>query len=214
MQPYSVVIIEDQRMFRELMRTLVNSSPLFEVVAAVTDARQGWESCRQLEPDVAMVDIELPDASGIDLAARLQQLPRPPALVAVSAIVDPITTTRVFESGFHGYVEKSQSPDIVLEALQTAAEGGLYFTRLVRENRRKLVNEPNAINKILSRREQAIVGLISRGLLNKEVADALSLSVRTVENHRYRIMKKLALGDAPELVDFGRDMGLDRLPAP
>jgi len=195
-------------MFRDLMQTLVDSSENFKVIATATDARQGWECCREHQPDVALIDIELPDRSGIDLGIRLQSLPSPPAMVAVSSMVDPITTTRVFESGFHGYVEKNQPPDIVLDALQAAAEGGLYFTQLVRENRKRIFNDANAINKILSHREQLIVSKICRGMKNKEVAEALELSVRTIENHRYRIMRKLMLESSEDLIEFGQKLGL------
>lgn len=211
MKTYSIVIIEDQRMFRDLMRTLVDSSELFEVVATATDARQGWECCREHQPDVALIDIELPDRSGIDLGKRLLSRPPAPALVAVSSMVDPITTTRVFDSGFHGYVEKNQPPDIVLDALQAAAEGGLYFTQLVRENRKRIFNDTNAINKILSGREQRILGKLCQGLKNKDVADKLELSVRTIENHRYRIMRKLMLESSEDLIEFGQRLGLHHI---
>lgn len=211
MKRYSTVIIEDQRMFRDLMRTLVNSSEHFEVIATANNAGQGWESCREHQPDVALIDIELPDHSGIDLGIRLQSLPRPPALVAVSSMVDPVTTTRVFDSGFSGYVEKNQPPDIVLDALHAAAEGGLYFTQLVRENRRRIFNDVNAINKILSQREQRIVSQICRGQKNKEIANSLKLSVRTVENHRYRIMRKLMLDSSEDLLEFGQRLGLHHI---
>jgi len=211
MKRYTIVIIEDQRMFRDLMRTLINSSEQFEVIGTATDARQGWEYCREHEPDVALIDLELPDHSGIDLGSRLLGLPKPPALVAVSAMVDPVTTTRVFDSGFHGYVEKNQPPNIVLDALEAAAEGGLYFTQLVRENRKRIFNDTNAINKILSQREQRIVSRICQGLKNKEVADALDLSVRTIENHRYRIMRKLMLEKSEDLIAFGQRLGLHHI---
>ena len=208
---YTVAIIEDQRMFRELLQALVNGSEWLNVVGTATNGAEGWDVCQRERPQVALIDIELPDTSGIDLGLRLKTLESPPVLVAVSSMVDPITTTRGFESGFHGYVEKNQSPEIVIEAIHTAAEGGLYFTDLVRQNRRHIFNEPDAVNKILSPREQLIIGHVSLGHFNREIAKQLSLSVRTVENHRYRIMKKLALGDAQELVNFGHQLGLHRL---
>jgi DNA-binding NarL/FixJ family response regulator len=81
----------------------------------------------------------------------------------------------------------------------------------VRENRKRIFNDTNAINKILSHREQLIIGLICQGLKNKDVADALQLSVRTIENHRYRIMRKLMLEKSKDLIDFGQRLGLQHI---
>lgn len=212
MLPHTVVIIEDQRMFRELLRGHIDTSESLRVIGTAATAAEGFTCCRQHHPTVVLIDIKLPDGSGIDLGKRLLQVVPTINLVAVSSLTDPTTTTRVFESGFRGYVEKDQPPDVIIEALETAAEGGLYFTQLVRENRRRITTHPDALNKVLSLREQQIVGLVACGKPNKDMATQLDISVRTVENHRYRIMKKLALADTGELAAFGRQMGLDQLP--
>lgn len=209
--PYSIVLIEDQRMFRELLKTLINSGPDLTVVGDAANAEDGWNLCARLRPDLAVVDLDLPDASGLSLAARLKGDFPDLALLAVTSLVDPVTTTRVFESGFHGYVEKDQSPEVLLEGVVTVAEGGHYFTQLVRENRKRIFNDPDAVNKILSPREQEIVGWVCRNLTSKAIADKLNVSVRTVENHRHRISKKLAVKGTPGLVEFGLRMGFERL---
>src|SRR5690606_34876005 len=112
---------------------------------------------------------------------------------AVTSLVDPVTTTRVFEYDFSGYVEKDQSPETLIDGVTTVAEGGHYFTQLVRENRKRIYNDPDAVNKVLSPREQEIVAWICCFRTSKWIAEHMDLSVRTVENHRYRIIKKLAV---------------------
>lgn len=208
---YSIVIIEDQRMFRELLRTLFDSVPEFRVVGDADNIAEGESLCERLRPEVAVVDLDLPGGSGLELARRLR--PRFPSLglLAVTSLVDPITTTQVFESGFNGYIEKDQSPQTLVEGLWTVAEGGHYFTQLVRENRRRIFNDPDAVNKILSPREQEVIAWVCRHETSKSIAERMDLSVRTVENHRHRIIRKLSLDGAAGLVEFGQRLGFDRM---
>lgn len=208
---YRVVIVEDQRMFRELLATLLTGMPGLEVVGLASSAYTGWETCQSAAPDLVLVDLQLPDSGGLELGVRLLRHQPELMILAVTSLIDPITTNQVFDSGFHGYIEKDQSPDIVLEAVQTVAEGGYYFTQLVRENRRRIFNDPDAINKILSPREQQIIGWVCENATSKDIAREMKLSQRTVENHRYRIMKRLGLGSSPDLIAFGRKIGLHRL---
>jgi len=209
--PATVVIVEDQRMFRELLQSMLGDSSELEIVELASTAKHGWEACMTHRPDLVLIDLRLPDGSGLELGMRLKrQFPNMP-LLAVTSLIDPITTNQVFESGFHGYVEKDQSYEVLLEAVLTVAEGGFYFTQLVRENRKRIFNDENAVNKILSHREQLIVGHLCGSQTNKQIAQTLGLSLRTVENHRYRIIKRLGLQGSDALVEFGRKLGLDRL---
>lgn len=208
--PNTVVIIEDQRMFRELLETLIHSIPDMQVVGKADSARQGLELFTKHNPSLGLIDLGLPDASGVELAKQIKAaFPQTP-LLAVTSLMDPVTTTRVYESGFSGYVEKDQSPEILLEAIETVVEGGHYFTQLVRENRKKILSDADALNKTLSQREQEIIGWVSRKLTSKEIANKMSLSTRTIENHRYRIIKKLSLKNTQALVQFGQQAGLDK----
>lgn len=197
-------------MFRDLLRSLLESTPELQVVGAAATAAEGQELCERLRPDVAVIDIDLPDSSGCALAATLRKQIKGLAMLAVSSLMDPVTTTKIFESGFHGYVEKDQSPEVVIEGVLTVAEGAHYFTQLVRENRKRIFTDPDAINKILSHREQEIVGWVSSGRTSREIAAGMNLSVRTIENHRHRIIRKLSVEGAAGLIDFGRKFGFDR----
>lgn len=203
----SVVIIEDQRMFRDLLRSFVESVPGFEVVGLATSLAEGRMLLEEKRPSLAIVDLELPDGSGLTLAGEVEGI----ALLAVSSLTDPLTTNMVYDSGFHGYVEKDQPPESLTEAIETVADGGYYFTQLVRENRKRMFGDPDAINKILSPREQEIISRASQRLSNREIAELMDLSVRTVENHRYRIMKRLSLKDVSSLIAFAEETGLNRL---
>jgi DNA-binding NarL/FixJ family response regulator len=207
----TIVIIEDQRMFRELLQSMLCDVADLEIVALASTVAQGWTACEAHRPDLALIDLRLPDGSGLELGARLKLAFPGISLLAVTSLIDPVTTTQVYESGFHGYVEKDQSYEVLLEAVTTVAEGGLYFTQLVRENRKRIFNDADAVNKILSQREQLIVGHICANQTNRQVATLMGLSLRTVENHRYRIIKRLGLQSSEGLLEFGRRLGLDRL---
>lgn len=209
---YRIVIIEDQRLFRDLLRSLLDSHEELEVVGTAASAADGLDLCERMRPDVALIDIDLPDRSGCSLAATLKENLEDLAMLAVTALTDPVTTTRVFESGFSGYVEKDQTPEVVIEAVLTVAEGAHYFTQLVRENRKRIFTDPDAINKILSRREREIIGWVCTGRTSREIAEQMNLSARTVENHRHRIIRKLAVDGAAGLIEFGRKLGFDRYP--
>jgi DNA-binding NarL/FixJ family response regulator len=114
--------------------------------------------------------------------------------------MDEQTTSQIHEIGFQGYVEKEQPIETLQEAMLTVAEGGLYYTKLVRDNRYKIASDPNALHKILSPREQEILYWVGEGLTSQSISDTLNLSPRTVENHRYRIMKKLNIESTSELI--------------
>jgi two-component system nitrate/nitrite response regulator NarL len=209
--PATVVIIEDQRMFRELLQSMLGDVVDLEIVALASTVAQGWTACEAHRPDLALIDLRLPDGSGLELGERLKLAFPEISLLAVTSLIDPVTTTQVFESGFHGYVEKDQSYEVLLEAVSTVAEGGLYFTQLVRENRKRIFNDADAVNKILSQREQLIIGHLCTKQTNKQIAALMGLSLRTVENHRYRIIKRLGLEGSQGLIEFGHRLGLNRL---
>jgi Response regulator containing a CheY-like receiver domain and an HTH DNA-binding domain len=198
--PYRTLLIEDHRLFLNLLANHIDQSEDFELVGQATDGETGLARYLELTPDLVLMDIVIPKLNGLDLARQiLAQHPRA-RLLAITSQMDEHTTNLIHQIGFQGYVEKEQPIEILQEAMLTVAEGGLYFTKLVRENRYKIASDPNAIHKILSPREQEILYWVAEGLTSQNLADQLGLSARTVENHRYRIMKKLNLETVSDLV--------------
>ena len=206
---YRTLLIEDQRLFRSLLAMYL-TQPDFELVGQASDGDTGWELYQEFQPDLVLLDIVIPKINGLQLAERMVQSTPKPNILVITSQTDSFTTNRIFEIGCQGYVEKDQPIEILQEAINTVADGGLYFTQLLHDNRYKMFSEPNAIHKIMSEREKEIIGNIALGRSNPEIAQLLGLSLRTIENHRYRIMKKLNFKTARELMKFALELGLDK----
>jgi len=200
--PYRTLLIEDQRLFRSLLVSHLTEQADFEVVGQASDGQEGWELYQAHQPDLILLDIVIPKIDGFELGRRILATNGNANILAITSQMDSRTTHRISEIGFKGYVEKEQPIEVLQDAMLTVAEGGFYFTRLVRENRYKLPTDFAAVQKVLSPREQAILAAVASGKTSQIIAQDFDLSRRTVENHRYRIMKKLNLQTTSEIVKF------------
>jgi DNA-binding NarL/FixJ family response regulator len=205
---YRTLLVEDQRLFRSLLANHLSLQTDFELVGQAADGISGWSLYQQLKPDLILLDIMIPGLNGFDLGQRILMESPAANILAITSQMDRDTTNRIFEIGFKGYVEKEQPIEVLHEAMLAVAEGGLYFTQLVRENRFRINSEPTALRKIMSDRECQILREVASGHSNREIAERLSLSRRTVENHRYRILKKLNLESTSQLITFAFKNGL------
>lgn len=209
--PYRTVVIEDQTLFRDILVHLVESDSDYSLVGKASSGTEGWEVCRQTKPDLILMDLQIPEPNGIQLGERILQITKDVHILALTSLTDSSTTNRVYEAGFHGYVEKDQPVSVLREAMLTVAEGGFYFTELVRKNQKKIQTDPNAFQKFLSPKEIRVLTEVAKGLTSQEIAESLELSKRTVENHRHRIMQKLQIRNASGLVRFAMDNNLTAL---
>lgn len=208
--PYRTLLIEDHRLFLNLLANHIDQSEEFELVGQATDGEEGLDSFLRLTPDLVLLDIVIPKLNGLELAKTILSTHPKARILAITSQMDEQTTNQIYSIGFHGYVEKEQPIEILQEAMLTVAEGGLYFTKLVRDNRYKIASDPNALHKILSPREQEILFWVAEGQTSQNIADQLNLSTRTIENHRYRIMKKLNLDTVSDLIKLALKHNLQR----
>lgn len=206
--PWETVFVEDQALFRDLLSRMLASDPRFELVAEFRDAEAALKHCEVDPPGFLMVDIQLPRMDGIDLARALKKSRPEIRILALTSLTDRFTINRVLEAGIPGYVEKDRDLDVLLEAMVTVAAGGRYQTEVVTDVQKSFRGQADAFNRILSPREQAIVKAVADGETSASIASRLDLSPRTVENHRYRIMKKLELEDTAALIRYAIDEGL------
>ena len=206
--PYRTVVVEDQTLFRDILIHLIESENDYTLVGKASDGNEGWDVCKKTKPDLILMDLQIPGLNGIDLGNRILQITKDVHILALTSLTDSTTTNRVYEAGFHGYVEKTQPIGVLKEAMLTVAEGGFYFTELVRENRKKIQSDPNAFQKMLSPKEISVLTEVAKGDTSQEIAETLELSKRTVENHRHRIMQKLQIKNASGLVRFAMDNNL------
>jgi DNA-binding NarL/FixJ family response regulator len=196
-----VLLVEDHRMVREALCEVLKKVPDIRIVGEAGDAREALKLAVDLEPDVVVLDIRLPDVNGIEVAARLRDAGSRAKLVALSAFADKRFVTAMLRSGASAYVTKSAAGTELVQAIRAVAAGHGYFSpeiagALASEVReRPLAGEARP----LARREREVLRLIAEGLRSPAIAEQLHVSVATVEVHRRNIMRKLGLRTVAEL---------------
>ena len=207
-----IVLIEDQVMFRDLLKKICREHFHLVVVGEAENASTGLELCRKHKPDMVLLDLNLPDRDGISLADEILAAAPGIRILALSSECDEYTLYRVLNSGMHGYVDKNrQSVDVLKQAIDEVIKGRVFFTEVVQQVRQRLRTEPKAFPKVLTEREQQLLGLLGSGLTNDEVARELHLSRYTVQLHRRNIMSKLGLHRTPDLIRYAVNKGFAKL---
>lgn len=195
-------------MFRSFLERWLSDLPKFALVAAVASGEEALEVVERDGPDVMILDLQLPGMDGVACVRAARQMrPQLRALV-LSSLLDPLSVTRVRESGVEGYVEKDASPTELADALTTVAAGQRYFSARFAETLVRERGKAMAVGKVLSRREQEVLTHVLAGKTSREISDFVSLSVRTVEFHRANIMAKLGASNLAELVSNAQRRGL------
>jgi DNA-binding NarL/FixJ family response regulator len=216
MKKKSILIVDDHPLVREGLKVIIGRSSKFEVVGEAGEAREGFRMAEELKPDLVLLDISLPDESGIELTRRIKSaLPEARILiVSMHSKIDYIT--EAFKAGATGYVVKESAAEKLLTALESVATGEHYLDSPVSHSViQNLIKSPEKDTKIadgaygsLTPREQEILRVLAEGLSVKEIADKLFISPKTVENHRTNIMNKLGLNSSIELARYAARIGL------
>jgi DNA-binding NarL/FixJ family response regulator len=205
MKKVSILIVEDHRLVREIWSFILNSDPRFEVIAETQSGIESIELARQLRPDVVMMDINLPDISGIDATRQIRKFCPAAKILAISLHSLPSYAKEIMKNGAMGYVTKTSAREEMLEAIMEIYNGEKYICRQIKHNLIDQmlldVDQRKGINA-LTRREIQIINLIKKGSSSKDIAGALVISAKTVEVHRHKIMKKLDVRNTSALVNF------------
>lgn len=210
--PVKIVIVEDQVMVRDLLVWACQSAFAQAAVEQAADGAQALERCKAMPPDLILLDLELPDGDGLDLLPELRKLAPGAKVIVLSSHTDDVTVHRVMQKHVEGFVDKNSQPmEMLREAVQVVMDGRRYMSPAVREVWSRLRDEPEAFSKILSDREQEILGLVGRGLTNSEIAEMLGLRAVTVQNHRCNIMARLGIHSTSHLIRYANDKGFTRL---
>jgi len=200
--PVRVVLIDDHPALRAGVRASLERNGRIEVVAEASGGADGVEACRRLEPNVVLLDMEMPGMDGISVAERLRSLGLPTRILAYSAYDDPAYVTAMLQAGAAGYVTKDKPMDLVAEAVEAVARGeSRWFVSLT-------PTTPVAIP--LSERELEVVRLMARGLDNTEIASLLAISPHTVRNHVSSAYEKLGVSSWRQAVAWAWEHGLVR----
>ena len=204
-----VLIVDDHAVVRAGLKLLVDAEDDFEAVGEAGTAKDAIFEARSVKPDVILLDIVMPDQSGLEIIQQLLHEHPSAKVVVLSMQDDPRYVREAFEAGASGYVLKEAADAELVAALREVAGGGRYVhpelgARLVAAEaaeRRRAEQDP------LSEREREVLRLLALGH-NQEIAEKLFISVRTAETHRAHIMQKLRLASRAELVRYALGEGL------
>jgi DNA-binding NarL/FixJ family response regulator len=211
-----VMVVDDHPMWRDgVARDLAEAG--YEVVAAIGEGNQAVQLAPAVRPDVAVVDLQLPDLSGVDVIARLLAVDPTVRVLVLSASGEHQDVLDAVKAGATGYLVKSASRGEFLDAVERTAAGHAVFTSglaaLVLGEYRRLAGEPgtSAVGAAprLTERETEVLRLVAKGLSYRQIAEALVLSHRTVQNHVANTLAKLQLHNRVELVRYVIEQGLD-----
>jgi DNA-binding NarL/FixJ family response regulator len=207
-----IAIIEDQQFMAEALQLWLQQEPDYVLIGHAADGVAGWDLCRVTQPDLVLVDVEIPKLDGLALAQRLLQEWPVMRILLMSGLNDPHTIWRVSQSGVHGFIGKTEAATQLRQAVRTVADGGTFFGQVFQRVKANWLQQPEAFQKILTDREQEVLRLVATGADDERIAIALGISVATVGVHRKHIRQKLALHNDRELIGYARQWGLDKPP--
>jgi DNA-binding NarL/FixJ family response regulator len=210
----TVLIAEDHTIVREGMRALLASETDIKIAAEAANGREAVKLARSIEPDVIVMDIAMPILNGIEATRQILAAAPDMRLIILSAYNDDAYVEHAIALGAAGYLLKQSSSSMLAKAIRDVHRGLTCFTpSLAKHLRRrgKIPPAPGALKSPdlkLTSREQEVLQLVAEGNANKEVADLLHISIKTVEKHRHQVMKKLDLPNTASLTRYAIEHGI------
>jgi two-component system response regulator DevR len=203
--PYRVMIVDDHEVVRMGLRTLMEASPEVEVVAEAATAAEAEAEAARVEPDVIIMDVRLPDGSGVEACRHIRSEHPDARVIMLTSYGDDEALFSSLQAGASGYVLKETRGRSLLEAVLTVANGGSLFgagaAEKVLERLRNGPSEQEPLSE-LTPQERRILHLIARGMTNKEIAAEVFLSEKTVKHYVSNILSKLGLSRRSEAAAF------------
>lgn len=209
-----IILADDHTIIRSGLRLLLEQQPDFKVVAEANDGREAVQLVSKHRPEVAVLDIGMPQLNGIEATRQIVAEGSPTQVVILSMHSDEGYVLRALKAGARAYILKNSAEADLIRAVQAVAEGKSFFSPVIskmlledymRQVRTKSVEDSY---DLLTPREREILQLLAEGHTNKEVANSLNLSLHTVETHRANILEKLNLHGTPELILYAVRKGI------
>ena len=205
MEKISILIADDHKLVRQTWGFVVNTDDRFKVIAECASSEDAVELSRELRPNVVIMDINLPGINGIKATEQIRKVSPDSKILGVSMHNELAFTRSMFQKGALGYVTKNSSREEMFKAIMEVHAGRIYICNEIKNILSdELISgekQDSGINS-LSQREIEIIRQIKKGLSSKEIANELNISIKTVEVHRYNILKKLNLRNAASLINF------------
>jgi DNA-binding NarL/FixJ family response regulator len=206
-RPRRVFVVDDHPIIRKGLAQLLDKEPDLDVCGEAEDVRQARAALQKELPDVLVVDLSLKESDGIELIKDVRNRYKSLPLLVLSMHDEMIYAERMLAAGANGYIMKHAASEQLLIALRRVLGGGIYVSEAVgaamieKFALRGRASAPNPEDR-LSDRELQVLNMIGRGQSTREIAEALNLSIKTIESHRQRIKKKLSLQTAAQLMQY------------
>ncbi len=205
MELITILLVDDHRLIRESWSHVLSSEPNFRVIGTASSADEAIELAKKQRPRIVLMDINMSPVNGFDATKSIRKFSPGSKVIGVSMHAISAYAKKMFQSGAMGYVTKNSSKEELITAILEVDAGKKYICNEVKEilSQHELSDDSKEPDiNILSKREIEIAKLIKEGLASKEIAAQLGISLKTVEVHRYNILKKLHLKNTAALVNF------------
>lgn len=204
-----VLLVDDHVVTRAGARRILEDTPDIEIVGEAGDGAEALEQVELLRPDLVALDIDLPGIDGIKVCQTLMKRERPPRVLALTGHDKEAYVREMARLGVQGYLLKSAGPDELIQAVRHIYEGGAAFSIEVTETLRRAEIEPGLR---ITAKERAVLGAVSRGLKNQEIAEELSISLNTVEFHMRNLLDKLGASSRADALMRAQRLGWIEFP--
>ena len=212
--PTRILLVDDHQIMRDGISLLLRTEPDFEIIGHAFDSEAAWLAVQEKQPDLVVMDLDIPGEGGIAITARIRSTYPDIKVIVLTGHAEPQYVNSALRAGANGYMLKFDAGDMLLSAIRIALSGQVYLspeisTVVVKEYKR--TGEKGSEKNVPSAREIEILKRVADGQTTKEIAFALSLSIKTVETHRLNLMAKLGVNSVAELTKYAVREGITTL---
>jgi len=211
-----ILLADDHQIVRQGLKAMLNNHPQMEVIGECGDGKTALEMVRELNPDIAIMDITMPELNGIDATKKIVSSYPETKVIALSMHSDRRFVNEMLKAGASAYLLKDNAFDELILAVLTVYNHQIFLSpqitkNLVEDYLSNKINNSESVFSLLTHREREILQLMVEGKTSKEIAAVINLSVKTVETHRQNVMAKLKIDNLPQLVKYAIREGLTSL---
>ncbi|WP_266168005.1 response regulator transcription factor [Dyella subtropica] len=202
---FTAVVVDDHPMINEVVRSLLERSGEFQVLAECINGSSGLAAARDLRPDLLVIDLDIPLLGGVEVIHRLRQSGESIAILMISAADEVVAGVRAFRAGADGFVHKSAAMDDIVTAAQLAVRGKIYFGKdvMAAASSAIVAGQDGPLSR-LGKREFEVFRCLALGMSNIDIAHHMMISNKTVSAHKRNVMDKLGLANIRDLIELAR----------
>ncbi|MGZ5221924.1 MAG: response regulator [Chitinophagaceae bacterium] len=204
MEKITILITDDHYLVREALRLLLDEDPRFFVAASTGSGEEAIEIAQQINPDIVLMDISLPGISGLETTKAMRGISSTVKILGMSMQAKPAYALKMIRNGANGYVTKNSSFEEMCKAIIQVHSNHTYLCDEIKDNIANISlsnDDPETQVSAISDREAEVIEFVKKGYSSKQIAECLKISKKTIEAHRYNIMRKLKLKNVAALVN-------------